>query len=148
MNSSPAVGADGTIYVGSDDDNLYALNPNGTLKWKFSTGNWGVSPAVGTDGTLYFGSLDYNLYAVGPPPCPPGEGWTESANGFQCHAIPKCPATCKPAASLFRPEFPRTTSLETPSRSSPARRPRRHRDDYSAMSCWRTFVIGLLEANE
>ena len=25
--SSPAIGADGTIYVGSNDDNLYALNP-------------------------------------------------------------------------------------------------------------------------
>ena len=38
--SSPAVGADGTIYVGSDDDNLYALTDNGTsgsLKWKYAT---------------------------------------------------------------------------------------------------------------
>ena len=40
--SSPAIGADGTIYVGSDDDNLYALTDNGTngsLKWRYATGS-------------------------------------------------------------------------------------------------------------
>ena len=37
-HSSPALGADGTIYVGSADDNLYALTPNGSLKWKYATG--------------------------------------------------------------------------------------------------------------
>ena len=31
--SSPAVGADGTIYVGSWDRTFYAVNPNGSLKW-------------------------------------------------------------------------------------------------------------------
>jgi len=30
--SSPAIGSDGTIYVGACDDNLYAINPNGTLQ--------------------------------------------------------------------------------------------------------------------
>ena len=30
--SSPAIGSDGTIYVGSWDGNLYAINPVGTLK--------------------------------------------------------------------------------------------------------------------
>ena len=34
MYSSPAVGADGTVYVNSDDGNLFALNPaDGSLKW-------------------------------------------------------------------------------------------------------------------
>jgi outer membrane protein assembly factor BamB len=31
--SSPAVGSDGTVYVGSQDYYLYAINPGGTLKW-------------------------------------------------------------------------------------------------------------------
>lgn len=31
INSSPAIGNDGTIYVGSEDSNLYAMNPDGTL---------------------------------------------------------------------------------------------------------------------
>jgi outer membrane protein assembly factor BamB len=27
------VGGDGTIYVGSEDDKLYAVNPSGTRRW-------------------------------------------------------------------------------------------------------------------
>jgi outer membrane protein assembly factor BamB len=65
--SSPALGADGTIYFGSDDHNLYALNPDGTSKWKFtSTNAINSSPALGADGTIYFGSDDNNLYALNP----------------------------------------------------------------------------------
>jgi outer membrane protein assembly factor BamB len=37
--SSPAIGADGTIYVGSHDYNLYAINPDGSQKWSFTTGD-------------------------------------------------------------------------------------------------------------
>ena len=65
--SSPAIGADGTIYVGSGDDNLYAVNPDGTQKWAFPTGNYiESSPAIGADGTIYVGSDDDNLYAINP----------------------------------------------------------------------------------
>ena len=63
--STPAVGSDGTIYVGSEDNNLYAINPDGTKKWAFDTGDdVNSSPAIGRDGTIYFGSLDGNLYAI------------------------------------------------------------------------------------
>lgn len=63
--SSPAIGRDGTIYVGSFDNNLYAINTDGTLKWKFTTGgDIYSSPAIGKDGTIYVGSLDDNLYAI------------------------------------------------------------------------------------
>jgi hypothetical protein len=67
IHSSPAIGADGTIYVGSDDDKLYAINPNGTQKWSFTTGA-GIfpSPAIGADGTIYVGSYDDKLYAINP----------------------------------------------------------------------------------
>ena len=65
--SSPAIGSDGTIYIGSSDDNLYALNPDGTEQWAFATGNWiNSSPAIGSDGTIYVGSEDANLYAINP----------------------------------------------------------------------------------
>jgi outer membrane protein assembly factor BamB len=61
----PAIGGDGTVYFGCSDHNLYALNPDGTLKWKFSTGGAVYSaPAIGTDGTIYFGSDDGNVYAL------------------------------------------------------------------------------------
>ncbi|MGC2763169.1 MAG: PQQ-binding-like beta-propeller repeat protein, partial [Candidatus Binatus sp.] len=64
-DSSPAIGSDSTIYFGSSDNNLYAINPNGTLKWTFATGDVILSsPATGADGTIYVGSLDGYLYAV------------------------------------------------------------------------------------
>ena len=67
VRSSPAIGPDGTIYVGSDDHYLYAINPDGTQKWEFQTGNTVVSsPTIGPDGTIYVGSADSNLYAVNP----------------------------------------------------------------------------------
>ncbi|MEM2175649.1 MAG: PQQ-binding-like beta-propeller repeat protein, partial [Candidatus Micrarchaeia archaeon] len=65
--SSPAIGKDGTIYVGSWDNYLYAINPDGSLKWKFKTGdNVRSSPAIGKDGTIYVGSYDNYLYAINP----------------------------------------------------------------------------------
>ena len=66
MRSSPAIGADSTIYVGFYHDNsLYAINPDGTLKWSYQTGGYvDSSPAIGTDGTIYVGSNDYYLYAI------------------------------------------------------------------------------------
>ena len=39
VRSSPAIGADGTVYVGSDDRKLYAVNgETGDKKWEFRTG--------------------------------------------------------------------------------------------------------------
>jgi outer membrane protein assembly factor BamB len=67
IKSSPAIGSDGTIYFGSLNDTLYALNPDGTLKWNYSTnGDIYSSPAIGSDGTVYFGSYDNYLYALNP----------------------------------------------------------------------------------
>jgi outer membrane protein assembly factor BamB len=63
--SSPAIGPDGTIYVGSQDNYLYAVNPEGTLKWRFQTGDVvRSSPAIAPDGTVYVGSYDNHLYAI------------------------------------------------------------------------------------
>jgi outer membrane protein assembly factor BamB len=69
--SSPAIGADGLIYFGAETGYVYALNPNGTLNWKFQLQhgiNWS-SPAIVGDGTLYLGTWGgaYNqgcLYAI------------------------------------------------------------------------------------
>ena len=63
--SSSAIGADGTIYVGSLDNDLYAINPDGSEKWRFTTGERVYSsPAIGADGTIYVGSYDHKLYAI------------------------------------------------------------------------------------
>jgi outer membrane protein assembly factor BamB len=66
VSSSSAIGSDGTVYVGSWDNKLYAINGKSGVKlWEFETGNavWS-SPAIGSDGTVYVGSYDKKLYAL------------------------------------------------------------------------------------
>jgi len=55
VDTSQAIGADGTIYVGSTGGKFYAINPNGTQKWAFDINSECSSPAIGTDGTIYVG---------------------------------------------------------------------------------------------
>jgi outer membrane protein assembly factor BamB len=67
VESSAAIGADGTIYIGSNDQNVYAINPNGSLRWKFKTGGEICSsPAISVGGTIYVGSYDGRIYALDP----------------------------------------------------------------------------------
>jgi outer membrane protein assembly factor BamB len=57
VQSSPALASDGTVYIGCNDDSLYAIQPEGATKWAVYTGHaaW-ASPAIGRDGTIYMGS--------------------------------------------------------------------------------------------
>lgn len=72
ITSSPVVGSDGTIYFGSWDGYLYALNPDGSLKWRaLNPGETYAilsSPALSPEGaTVYIGSWGADkpyLYAV------------------------------------------------------------------------------------
>jgi hypothetical protein len=68
IESSAAIDPDdGTIYIGSDDGNVWAINPNGTEKWRFPTGGAvESSPIVDLDGTIYVGSTDGKVYAIDP----------------------------------------------------------------------------------
>jgi len=68
VRSSPALGPDGTVYFGSDDHSIYAVNPDGSFKWSYATGNFYVSssPAVATDGTVYVDSNIGFLLAIDP----------------------------------------------------------------------------------
>ncbi|MDX3513511.1 PQQ-binding-like beta-propeller repeat protein [Streptomyces caniscabiei] len=62
--ASPIV-ADGVVYIGSDTDDLYALDTEtGVRRWTFTTGADVSSKATVADGTVYVGSEDSNLYAV------------------------------------------------------------------------------------
>jgi outer membrane protein assembly factor BamB len=83
--SSPAIGADGTIYFGSGDyadytnSALYAVTPTGQLLWRKTVGDWvESSPTIAADGTIYFGSWDKNIYAVTPSGA---EKWRVPTNG-------------------------------------------------------------------
>jgi outer membrane protein assembly factor BamB len=68
VTCSPAVAPDGTVYVGSNDNSLYAFNPSGTLKWSHAAGNVfdTSSAAIAPDGTVYAGNADGNVYAFNP----------------------------------------------------------------------------------
>ena len=62
--SSPAV-ADRTLYVGSTDHKLYALDlTTGAQKWNFATEGLVVSSPAISGGVAYFGSYDGKFYAV------------------------------------------------------------------------------------
>lgn len=54
----PAIGFDGTIYVGGADLTFYAIKPAGTMKWTTFFGN-NSSPTIGPDGTIYVSGVGY-----------------------------------------------------------------------------------------
>ncbi len=63
-HSSP-VFADGLIYFGSGDGNIYALNAaSGEKAWSYKTGEVVHSKPCIYNGKLYAGSFDGNLYAL------------------------------------------------------------------------------------
>ena len=66
-DSSPALAPDGTIYQTTFDGKLFAVTPQGEIKWTFKTAREiESSPAIADDGTIYFGSRDRKFYAVTP----------------------------------------------------------------------------------
>ena len=70
--NSPIIDRNGTIYISitypdyRSDVNLWAINPNGTEKWRFNiTGRIEhQSPAISEDGTIYVGDSEGYLYAI------------------------------------------------------------------------------------
>ncbi len=62
--STPAV-ANGMVYVGSTDGNLYAVDRNsGALRWKYKTMSRVVSSPAVANGLVYFNSYDGYFYAL------------------------------------------------------------------------------------
>jgi hypothetical protein len=63
--SSPAV-VNGVVYVGSEDDYVYALDAaTGAYIWSYKTGNKVDSSPALANGVVYVGSEDDNVYALG-----------------------------------------------------------------------------------
>ena len=87
VESSPLV-LGGRVFVGSGDGFLYALNTNGSLRWKLHTG--GItesSPVIGPDGTIYLGVNQQRLWATleklsefgRPPSASSGQSFADAA---------------------------------------------------------------------
>ncbi|WP_203256889.1 outer membrane protein assembly factor BamB family protein [Hyunsoonleella ulvae] len=56
FNCVPAIASDGTIYAIATNDNIYAINPDGTQKWSATYGSGGYASsaiALADDGTIY-----------------------------------------------------------------------------------------------
>jgi len=79
----PAVDDNGVVYFASnqagprkDQSSLFAVEPDGRIKWRLHTGFLEMTPAIGDDGTVYFHSYNYpegvtgefpnGVYAVRP----------------------------------------------------------------------------------
>jgi outer membrane protein assembly factor BamB len=73
----------GIVYVGADDNNMYAFNYNtGALLWTLPTGGPILSSTVIAAGTAYFGSGDGKLYAIGAESMTtPNIKWTYTTGG-------------------------------------------------------------------
>ena len=62
--SSPTV-ADDTVFVGSGDNRVYALDADdGTEQWQFETGAPVISSLTVADDTVFVGSYDNRIYAL------------------------------------------------------------------------------------
>ena len=106
--SSPAVSAEGSIYFGTnigetDGGDIFALNPDGTLRWRHQISNSGwvdSSPCIDENGVVYIGSScqevqgtveNYGiLYAFGPgdvndPPNTPSISGTNSGKAGETY---------------------------------------------------------------
>ncbi|MCJ7768149.1 thermopsin family protease, partial [Candidatus Bathyarchaeota archaeon] len=64
VDSSPAVDG-GMVFVGSYDNNIYALNAStGAFVWSYTTDGYVVSSPAVAGGVVYVGSGDGNVYAL------------------------------------------------------------------------------------
>jgi outer membrane protein assembly factor BamB len=67
VGNSPAIAADGTIFIGGS--RLYAVNSDGTLNWSYyAGGSFSSSSAIGSDGLVYVVAYEpgggNSIYAV------------------------------------------------------------------------------------
>jgi outer membrane protein assembly factor BamB len=60
----PALGPDGTIYFGSWDGRLYAVNNVGTVLWTYATQGRIDCPPVVAEGRVFVSSWDGGLYSI------------------------------------------------------------------------------------
>jgi outer membrane protein assembly factor BamB len=67
--ASATIGPDGTIYIGANNSNFYAIDPSGQQKWLYEAerdlaGIWTTAALSADSSTLYFGANKGGIYAL------------------------------------------------------------------------------------
>jgi outer membrane protein assembly factor BamB len=68
VGCSPAVSSTGVVYAGSADGDLYAVNGDGSVWYRYAMAEWINNATIGLGGSVYVASPDGYLYAL------PGSG--------------------------------------------------------------------------
>jgi len=65
-NSSAAIGADGTRYVGNENGWFYAIGPDDSIRWQFGNGTDGMTAtaALAADGSIFCGGEDQLIHKL------------------------------------------------------------------------------------
>ena len=145
--STPVIGGDGTVYVGSADHYFYALRPDGRLRWKLRTGGIiDAAAAIGPRRRRQHGVPDHDRLrrraplppARRPPPAAaqrrvlwrfrtdarrPPASWSTGGRATSRSARRRrsTPATPAAAPTRSRPAAPSAGSTRAPTRSGPPR---------------------------
>jgi hypothetical protein len=102
IRGTPAV-SQGLVYIGSYDNNLYALNAaDGKFQWKYPTDGGIVTRPVVLDGNIYFGSED-NVYVVSAAPGKWFGRTTPMDRSAPRRALPKGISFSVPMTPIFMP---------------------------------------------
>ncbi len=65
ITNSPVIGADGTVYVVDSNSTLFAINPDGSLKWEKTLTENLFTPVIAPSGVIYVPGTRH-LYAFNP----------------------------------------------------------------------------------
>ncbi|PDZ94086.1 hypothetical protein CON36_35665 [Bacillus cereus] len=81
----PAIDKDGTVYMNNQNGYMYAINPDGTEKWKLKMDGWNHrTNVIGSDGTIY--NASGKLHALNPDGT---EKWVATAtSGYSIFSEP------------------------------------------------------------
>lgn len=82
MFSSPALDADGNLYIGTRGKGVYSFTSEGEIRWVFAQENhlnFDASPVLSEDGTIYIGSDQGKLFAITPEG---NEKWNFATSGL------------------------------------------------------------------
>lgn len=102
--SSPTIGFDNTIYVGTPFNNLVAVSPDGEIKWKYTVSDrvWS-SPVIDSNGIIYFGSNNDTLYALEDSFCYAAVKWKFPVDGNMESSVALCnPLYCTSDNRIYK----------------------------------------------